>query len=254
VPQSVLETPHFVALNVFNSPGIYQQWTRPITGADLQHMGEFENGYNCGRWVRVTMGENCDGLNDGARDQPFCRNGAGWYDDQYSGAILDMIVADSCGDDNAWCRDSQYHLDFSRHSLNEFEISGTPVGDLLPDHFNNRRISWQYIEAPDYDGDIRIFFMQSAQQYWPAILITNLRNGIHAVEQLINDNWITVERNHDMGQSFILEPVISGPFEIRIRDASDQLINDGRVYIVNIPSSCGSICSSPVTEASYTTL
>lgn len=258
VPEATLETVHFVALNVFNTPGIYDQWPRPLSGDDLQYMGEFQNGRNCGRWVRVTMGPNCSGLNDGSRNEPFCRKdgagwGTGWFDDQYSGATLDMIVADSCGDDNAWCRDSQYHLDFSKHSLNQFELNGSPVGSLLPNNFNNRQISWQYIEAPDYSGDIRIFFMQGAQDYWPAILITKLQNGIHAVEQWVNGEWISAERNHDMGQSFILEPSLNSPFVIRVRDVNDELINDGRQYIFNRPESCGQQCSEAVVETTYTT-
>lgn len=254
VPQDTLETEHFVALNVFNSPNIYDQWPRPITGDDLQYMGEFQNGMNCGRWVRVTMGENCSGINDGARDEPFCRNGSGWFDDQYSGATLDFIVADSCGDDNAWCRDSQYHLDFSMHSLSQFTLDGAPVGEMLPDNFNNRKIRWQYIEAPDYSDDISIFFMKGAQEYWPTILITNLRNGIHSVEQLVDNEWITVERNHDMGQSFILEMIFEGSYIIRVRDVNDELINDGRQYVFDLPESCGEICSDPVVETTYSTM
>lgn len=251
VPQDTLETQHFVALNVFNSPNIYDQWPRPITGEDLQYMGEYQNGMNCGRWVRVTMGENCSGTNDGAKDEPFCRNGSGWFDDQYSGATLDFIVADSCGDDNAWCRDSLYHLDFSKHSLSQFTLDGAPVGDMLPDNFNNRKITWQYIAAPDYSDDISIFFMKGAQEYWPTILITRLRNGIHAVEQLVDDEWITVERNHDMGQSFILEAVFGDSFIIRVRDVNDELINDGRQYVFDLPELCGTICSEPVVETTY---
>jgi len=248
-----LETEHFVALNVFDSPGIYEQWMRPISGDDLQYMGEFQNGLNCGRWVKVTMGANCSGINDGVRNEPFCRNGSGWFDDQYSGATLNFIVADSCGDDNSWCRDSPYHLDFSKHSLNQFEIDGAPVGGLLPDNFNNRQITWEYIEAPDYSGDISIFFMKGAQEYWPTILITRLRNGIHAVEQLVEGEWITAERNHDMGQSFILEPTFNDPFVIRVRDVNDVLINDGRRYIFELPEACGEICSEPVVQTTYTT-
>ena len=40
---------------------------------------------------------------------------------------------------------------------------GTAVGDLYPNHWNNRHISWSFIPAPDYSGDIRIGFLQGAQ-------------------------------------------------------------------------------------------
>lgn len=249
IPQNRLETQHFVALNAFHSPGNYTHWPRPLSGANLAYLGEFNNGKNCGRWVRVSIEEDCNGLNDGAQNQTFCRNG-NWVKDGKEGATLDMLVADSCGDDNAWCRDSRYHLDLATASVtNQFSLNGAPV-TLLPGSFNNRKISWHYIEAPDYQGDIRIYFMQGAENYWPAIAINHLKNGIHAVEQLVNGTWVKVPMNSDMGQSYLLQGGIS-QFQIRVYDAHDQLINDGRVYSFSFPSSCGSKCSAPLTQVNY---
>ena len=31
----------------------------------------YDNGLNCGRWVKVTIGNYCTGVNDGAPGQPF---------------------------------------------------------------------------------------------------------------------------------------------------------------------------------------
>ena len=249
IPQDKLETPHFVALNVFHSPGNYAYWPRPLSGANLAYLGEFNNGKNCGRWVRVSIQEDCNGLNDGAKNQPFCRNGS-WVKDGKEGASLDMLVADSCGDDNAWCRDSRYHLDLATASVtNQFLLNGAPV-TLLPGSFNNRKISWQYIEAPNYQGDIRIHFMQGAEQYWPAIAINHLKNGIHGVEQLVNGSWVKVPMNSDMGQSYILQGGVS-QFQIRVYDANDQLINAGRVYSFGFPAACGSKCSAALTQVNY---
>ena len=257
VPQNLLETQNFLALNAFNSPGNYSNFPRPDTGGpDTVYLGEFANGSNCGRWAEVTIGAYCTGTNDGAQNQTFCRGtGAAWVNDNYSGAVLDMIVADCCPDANAWCRDSRYHLDLDTASLNTFVKNGAPVGDMDPNHWNNREISWHYIEAPNYSGDVRIFFIKGAQIYWPAILITHLKNGIHGVQQKVGTTWLAAKRNSDMGQSFILPSTSNGvsTFTIRIVDASNYAINNSREYTISIPASCGSACVDPATEVTYTT-
>ena len=250
IPQDKLETQSFVALNVFNTPGVYSFWPRPLAGSDLQYIGEFNNGKNCGRWVRVSIQEYCKGTNDGAQNQPFCRNGTGWIKDGLEGATQDMIVADSCGDDNAWCRDSRYHLDFSLASMNLFALNGSTV-NLLPDHDNNRKISWHYIDAPNYTGDINIYFMAGAELWWPAISINHLKNGIHSVEQLINGVWTPAQMNKDMGQAYILQGGTTH-FQIRVRDVNDELINGGRVYNFDLPAACNGKCSAAATLATYT--
>ncbi|MGB7567450.1 MAG: hypothetical protein WBM07_06310 [Chitinivibrionales bacterium] len=257
VPQNLLETQNFLALNAFNSPENYSTFPLPDTGGpDTVYIGEFGNGSNCGRWAEVTIGAYCTGTNDGAPNEPFCRGtGAAWIDDSYSGAVLDMLVADCCPDANAWCRDSRYHLDLATASLNLFVKNSVAVGDMNPDHWNNREITWHYIQAPNYSGDVRIFFIQGAQIYWPAILITHLQNGIHGVQQKTGTNWVTAKRNAAMGQSFILPSTSAGAstFTIRIFDASNLAINNSREYTFSIPASCGNSCSNPATEITYTT-
>lgn len=106
VPQKHIDSNDFVALNVFHSPHKYDMWKRPLPDSERNKMGVWNNGRNCGRWVRVTIGDFCSGTNDGAAGKPFCRDGKGWVRDAYSGAMLDMVVADSCADSNSWCRDS----------------------------------------------------------------------------------------------------------------------------------------------------
>lgn len=250
IPQDKLETQSFVALNVFNTPGVYSFYPRPLSGENLKYIGEFNNGKNCGRWVRVTIQEYCSGLNDGAQGQAFCRGGLGWVKDGLEGATQDMLVADSCGDDNAWCRDSRYHLDFSLASMNLFALNGAAVS-LLPNHDNNRKISWHYIDAPNYVGDINIYFMAGAEIWWPAISINHLKNGIHGVEQLINGVWTAMPMNTDMGQAYILQGGTTH-FQIRVRDVNDELINSGRVYNVDLPAACNGKCSAAATLATYT--
>jgi hypothetical protein len=252
LPQSELESQDFVALNVYNTPGDYNFYPRPVT--DTNKIGIWNNGRNCGRWVQVRISDFCTGVNDGAPGQPFCRNGS-WVSDAYNDATLTMLVADSCGDSNAWCRDDPYHLDLAKASLNRFVKNGVAVGDMYPNHFNNRHIQWSFVPAPSYTGDIQIGFLQGAQQWWPAISVSRLPNGIHGVEYFANGGWQPAQVNSDMGQSYIIGGTTSGgtQFQIRVRDASDALLNNGRVYSFSLPASCSPQCGPAYTKADYTT-
>ncbi|MEU7739755.1 cellulose binding domain-containing protein [Nonomuraea sp. NPDC049158] len=253
LPQANIDSPDFVALNVYNTPGDYSFYPRPLTGANLSKAGLWNNGLNCGRYMQVEIGDYCTGTNDGAQNQAFCRNGS-WVSDAYKGAKLTMLVADSCGDSNAWCRDDPYHLDLSKDSLNRFVKNGAPIGDMYPSHWNNRHITWSFVPAPNYSGDITIGFLQSAQVWWPAISVSHLANGIHGVEYFANGAWQTAQMNGDMGQSYIIGGTTSGgnQYQIRVRDVTDTLINGGRVYSFTLPSTCNP-CGTPYTKVSYTT-
>lgn len=155
----------------------------------------------------------------------------------------------------AGTRDDPYHLDLSKPSLNRFTKNGVPVGSLLPNHFNNRHVAWKFIPAPAYSGDIQIGFLQSAQRWWPAIVVSHLANGIHGVEYYANGTWRPAQMNGDMGQSYVIGGTTSGgiQFRIRVRDAADQLINNGRVYEFTLPDSCASACGVPYTKVTYRT-
>jgi hypothetical protein len=253
--QSVLDTQNFVALNVQNTPGDYSTFLpRPIPPQFASQIGMFNNGLNCGRWVRVTIGNFCNGINDGAPNMPFCRGGLGWVADAYNGAVLDMIVADSCQDGNAWCRDDTFHVDLATASLNLFVKNGLPVGDMHPTHWNNRQVHWQFIEAPNYTGDIRVGFIRDAAVFWSAIAITHLRNGIHGVDYFANGAWVRATMNADLGQSYVIAPTTAGgsQYRIRVYDVADQLLNNGRIYNFSFPASCGERCSSVFTDVTYT--
>jgi hypothetical protein len=256
ITQSALDTQHFVALNVQNSPGDYSTFhPRPFAPEFANVMGQWNNGLNCGRWVRVTISDYCTGVNDGAPNQPFCRGGSGWVTDQYNGATLDMIIADSCYDGNAWCRDDPFHLDLAEASLNQFVKNGQPVGDMNPAHWGNRRVQWQFIPAPNYTGDIRIGFIEGAQVWWSPIAITHLQNGIHGVDYFADGVWTAATMNSDMGQTYLIRPTTTAgtSYQVRVYDVNNQLINNGRVYNFSLPASCGSRCSLPFTEVTYTT-
>ena len=228
VPEGILETPYFVALNVQNTPGDYvTRFDRPFHNPDK--MGAFDNGRNCGRWVHVTIGDFCKGQNSGEKGSGLCGGGS-WQQDDFNGAQLDLLVTDSCQDDNVWCRDSKYHLDLSTASIEKFKPG-------LAQKWNNRKISWQYVEAPSYQGDIRIGFRKDAQPGWPAFIITHLKNGLHGVEQLVDGRFQPLKMDSDLGQSYILNASGSGPYRIRLVDAADQLVQGGRVYEFNFPAS-----------------
>lgn len=253
VAQSILESEDFVALNVYHTPGSYSAFpVRPLQGADTAVMGEFANGRNCGRWVEVTLDSICLGTNDGAPGLPFCRGtGARWVADAYSGATLDLLVTDACGDGNAWCRDSRRHLDLSKVSLTRFRKDGKVMADLLPNHWNNRALKWKYIEAPGYSGDIRIHYLKAAKLYWAPIVITRLPKGIHAVEQWVDGAWKSAGRISDMGQAFQLTTG-GKTYRIRLRDAEDQLVHGGREYVFSEPTAlCGTECTVPATPVPY---
>ncbi|MET9000039.1 cellulose binding domain-containing protein [Amycolatopsis sp. NPDC004169] len=255
LPQDVLDAPDFVALNVYNTPGDYSFYPRPIPPSQAAKIGLWDNGRNCGRFVQVTIGEYCTGVNDGAPGQPFCRNGS-WVTDGYAGAQLTMVVADSCGDSNAWCRDDPGHLDLSTASLNRFVKNGVPVGDMNPGHWNNRRVSWSYVPAPNYTGDLKLGFLQGSQRYWTAVAVSHLPNGVHGVEfQGADGSWQQAPPDSDLGQAFLIGPTATAgtSYAIRVRDAGDTLVNDGRVYRFSLPDQCLSGCAAAYTGISYTT-
>ena len=257
LPQADLDSQDFLALNVQNSPGVYTNLPRPIPAADASEIGMFDNGLNCGRWVQVTIGDYCTGINDGAPGEPFCRNGS-WVSDQYNGATLDFVVADSCDDGNAWCKDDPYHVNLAQSSLNNFVLNGQPVANMYPDHWNNRQVSWQFIPAPGYTGDIRIGAIQGAQPYWPAIALSHLPNGITGVQYQANGSWVAAQMDSDQGDDYIIGPTTGAgtagtQYEIRVVDSSGNFVNGGEVYSFTLPAGCTTGCAAAYTPISYTT-
>jgi len=257
LPQASLDSQNFLALNVQNSPGNYSNLPRPIPAADASEIGMFDNGLNCGRWVQVSVSDFCTGTNDGAPNMAFCRNGS-YVPDSFNGATLDFIVADSCDDGNAWCKDDPSHIDLAQSSLNQFVLNGQPVGNMFPDHWNNRHVTWQFIPAPNYTGDIKIGAIQGAQPFWPAIAVSHLANGIHGVQFFANGSWVDAQMDSDLGDDYIIGPTTGAgtggsQYEIRVLDASGSLINNGRVYSFTLPAGCSTGCSAAYTPVSYTT-
>lgn len=253
LPQGDLDSPHFIALNVYDTPKDYVFYNRPMPTGDSK-IGMWNNGHNCGRWVEVTISDFCTTVNDGIANQGFCRNGQ-WISDKYNGAKLNMIVADSCGDSNAWCRDDPYHIDMAHASLNQFVKDGKAVADMEPASWNNRHVSWKFIPAPNYTGDIDLGFLAGSKAGWTAVAANHLANGIHSMEYWFEDAWHAAEMDGDMGQAFIIKPQNTGEtkYSVRVRDVNDALINDGRVYTIELPSGCSPQCTAAYQKVAYTT-
>jgi len=155
-------------------------------------------------------------------------------------------------------QDDQYHIDLNRPSLNNFVLNGAPVGDMDPDHWNNRHVQWQFVEAPNYTGDIKIGFIQNAQIYWAVVGFLHLKNGIHGVDYWDGTAWVKAVMDADMGQDYqisattLVNGVPGSDYRIRVYDADDQLINNGRIYNFSYPASCNGNCPLSFNEVSYT--
>ncbi|MBF0442147.1 MAG: hypothetical protein HQK54_09595, partial [Oligoflexales bacterium] len=252
VPQQNVESQHYVALNVQDTPGVYNEYlTRPIT--EKGKLGLFANGLNCGRWVEVTIGDECVGGNNAGTPGAGCEGK--WVGDEYNGAKLAMVVTDSCHDGNRWCRDEKAHLDLHETSLPFFVKDGRETSGLTKTRWNNRQISWKFIKAPSYTGDIRIGFVKNAEAVWPAIVITNLENGIHAVEywDAKDSLFKSAKMSGDNGQAYILGQSQNTNYKIRVIDAADEYINNKREYSFSFPEKCGSKCPEAYTQVTYTT-
>ncbi|MGL1885858.1 MAG: expansin-like protein [Reichenbachiella sp.] len=255
---------NFVALNVFDSPQNYQEpgafGPRPLVGDALQSMGMYSNGFNCGRWIEITMGDECDSQfeNSGRIGTSVCNDNQGWYSDDYNGAKMYAIVTDQCSDGNMWCRDSRGHLDIHTESLNAFQYEdGTYVDPIavFTEHdqwhtkaYNNRKVSWKFVNTPKYRGDIHIWYTEGSKEEWKRVLITNLPNGISGVAQGLIDaqgdtTWADARQEGDMGQQWILPDPQQIETIIKVKDVDGNFVFDGRIYNAPFPAACGIECT-----------
>ena len=253
VPEEQLDSPNYVALNVQITPKEYtSQTARP--NLRPESTGLFANGLNCGRWVHVTLTKACAGFNNnGTKAENLCPD-ASLVPHPMAGASLDMIVADSCQDGNGWCRDDKFHLDLHRSSLAQFTKDNKTVDVSTP--WGNPQITWQFIKAPNYTGDIKIGLGANWQKDYLPIILTHLENGLHGVEVELNGKWESATMTGDNGQSYVLPNAVKPPYKIRVKGADDLLINGGRVYQFTLPTTCGGagVCPAAYTKVDYTIL
>ncbi len=228
LPQEIVESNQFLALNVQN--------------ANSSIPGEFDHGRNCGRWVEVTLSKFCKNADGSDRwNTDFCSGGY-WGEGALSGVKAYFIVADSCNDGNLWCRQDRYHLDLSAAGLSVFG------GGMNVSTWRNPQVTWRYVDAPDYSGDVQIGFARNASRGWPTILIKHLQRGIHRVEQWVNGQWLAQPMLLTLGQVFTLTNVGQEPYRIRLFDAYDQPIQNQRVYSFSMPDGG---CGKAFNEVSY---
>jgi hypothetical protein len=235
---ATIDSQDYVALNVQNTPGDYRTFLpRPIQ--DKAKIGLYENGLNCGRWIRVTLGRNCKGdAVDGSPGKAFCSKGT-LENTAYTGATLDMIVADSCQDGNSFCRDSYGHLDLHTSSLSNFRLYGKKV-DPLKVGWNNPEVTWRFIKAPAYQGDIKIAFVQGSTPLWPTVVISHLENGISVLEVKTQKGWVQAKRQGDNGLIFNLPTDLVRPYTVRAYDYDGQPIKEKKEYRFDFP--CDTRC------------
>jgi hypothetical protein len=95
---------------------------------------------------------------------------------------------------------------------------------------------------------------QGANPFWSAISISHLQNGFHGVQYFSGGTWVEAKTNGNLGQTYVVFPTTSGgsSYEIRVRDASDQPINNGRIYLFSFPTTCGQRCDPSYTSITYT--
>ncbi len=266
----------YVALNVYDTPGNYgsptQLGRRPLVGADTALMGLYANGRNCGRWIKLTLGDTCDGTNDGAMNQPFCRGGTGWHPNAYTGSGVYAVVFDQCTDGNAWCRDSKYHVDLHTSILSHLRKDGqilTPLArpvldadgkpkadpnnpwarEWIVSGFGNPKISWEFVPAPNYRGEPRFWFSLDSKLWYMRLMVTHLPNGIHGLEQWSNGEWKKAVADGEAGQLWLLPDPSTKAVKLRLFDADDQPVLGGRTWTMDYPAGCGASCTRPATAA-----
>jgi hypothetical protein len=209
----------YAALNVANTPGdrSYDPILRATSGQKNEFLGAFQAGKNCGRWVEATIP---------------------WEGKSYK---ANFIVGDSCYDPNNWCRDFPGHIDLSIYQV-AYTVTGKKMNQKVrgkgwPINWTNPDVTWRFIEAPNYKGPIRVYFVKRAQPYWPTIIVTNLKNGLGGVSVRSGDAWQNARMDSDRGQVYVLPAQASDTFTIRIRDHNNPNWNQ-ETYRFKMPSSC----------------
>lgn len=240
----------YIALNVQNTAIDHPILPRPILDADK--IGLWDNGKNCGRWIEITVSNDCRNAPQQAHEGKICvqsngDHGPQYYDtvDELNNKTLYGVIADSCQDPNYWCRDSVEHIDISTHEVN----------DMLKEwgsdrtKWNNRMVTWKFIDGPPAKFRIeepKFAWGPNAMPYWPAVIVYNLKNGLSKVEIKTESGWIPAKMNSDMGQLWILgskeNSRKSGSdyiYIIRIYDYNENLLGS---YELILPATCESGC------------
>ena len=239
VPVAQLDTQSYAALNQYSYSGA---------------AGQYAGGKNCGRMITVTVGETCMGGSHrtGTVSTGFCVGGK-LEKDKYYGATQTFVIADSCPDQNNWCRKDAYHLDLAKPALAKFVKNGTVMTGLGA-AWANRKVTWSFVSAPKYTGDLKIGFRRDSQKYWTSVLFTHLQNGISGVKYYQNGKWIAAKTSGSVGQAYELGATVAGgnKFRVQVTDALGKPVKGGASYNFSFPTSCKVKCTAAYTAVSYT--
>lgn len=239
VPLAQLDTASYAALNQYSYSG---------------GVGQYAGGKNCGRMITVKVGEICVGGNHhtGSVVTGFCVGGT-LVKDKYYGATQTFVIADSCPDANNWCRKDAYHLDLAKPALDKFVKNGTVMRGLGA-AWANRKVTWNFVSAPNYTGDLKIGFRRDSQKWWTSVLLTHLQNGVGGVKYYQNGRWIPAKTSGSVGQAYELGATEVGGnrFRIQVTDALGKPVKGGASYNFSFPASCNAKCTAAYTPVTFT--
>lgn len=237
VPQSWLklngfELP-FVALNTQFSSVSAPGQMEPVRDGMI---GEFNNGKNCGRWIKMTVGKTC--RNGSNNNDAVCiidgTSGAKNYVSDVVSTRGDTVmgyVSDKCSDANVWCRTDRFHVDISEKAIKKYIDSGT---------WGNRMVDWEYVNKPHLKLKFG-FSHGSYLPYYPALIIYNVSNGISKVSSKDSSGKMVPARmNGILGQMWVLSGVESSPVIVEVWDVFNKSYGK---YSVDFP--CGGTCVEP---------
>lgn len=243
VPQSWLvdkngkELP-FVALNTQLSDFSVPAHVEPIPDSLL---GLFNNGKNCGRWMKITLKKTCKrGSNTNER---VCIVGntygvQNYESDADTGKVVYGYVADKCSDVNVWCRTDKYHVDLSTQSISQFVKT-----------WGNKLVSWDFIDGHpseySFNADISYGWAQGAYlPYYTALIIYNIENGISRVNVKSKlGTMIPGRPNGILGQMWVLPWDTDTTNSNIVVEAFDVSGSSYGKWSVNFP--CGTKCLAP---------
>jgi len=234
VPQSWLADDNgspmpFVALNTFaNTAGSAQ--------------GLFQDGGNCGRWIRITACENCVHGSDNQWEACIVgsTNGlANYSPDSLTGTVLYGYVADSCGDFNRWCRLTPFHGEGDQAYLQPFISAGL---------WNNRLVDWEFIDgAPPgwtFSQPAKFGWAQGAYlPYYPSLIVYDTVNGISGVSaKNAAGQFVAATKNGPLGNMYVLPAgaVTGGSVVVQVSDALGASYG---TFQVDFP--CTGTCATP---------
>ena len=86
-------------------------------------------------------------------------------------------------------------------------------------------ISWRYVSCP-VDGDLVYHFKEGSNQWWTAVQVRNHRNAIAKFEyRAADDTWKSVAR---VDYNFFIDEagMGPGPYDFRVTDVHDNVIED----------------------------